>query len=306
LKVYYSTEVFAQCNGDPVTLAVFGEHVRVFRQALRLSQEALALAAGLDRTYIGGVERGERNISLLNMQKIAHALNVSLADLLRFEQETNVMREPASNGFLNANVLENIGLNHEILRQAIRDTYSLLDQIDKTLEKAEVFPLSQTVELANLSSMIGNIFAAAIAKHSNGLIRRNGPHKYPDLLTTGLSLEVPDIELKMALETNKPKGHLAKEGQYLICRYVLCQIDGSLQIGKESRGVKPYIWEIRCGHLSIEHFNISNTVGDSGKTAVVNAAGMKILQVIYCDLERAPLSRKGKVYQEYQKLFENN
>lgn len=287
-------------------LTLFGERVRVLRQALGLSQEALALTAGLDRTYIGGVERGERNISLLNIQKIAQALNVSSADLLQSEQEIEVIREPASNGFLNANVIESIGLNHEILRQAIRDTYNLLNKIDKTLEISEVFPLSQTVELANLSSMIGNIFASAIAKHSNGLIKRNGPHKYPDLLTTGVSPQVPDLELKMALETNKPKGHLAKEGHYLICRYVLCQLDGSLQIGKEHRGVKPYIWEIRCGYLLLEHFNISNTAGDSGKTAVVNAAGMEVLQVVYCDLERVPLSQKGKTYQSYQQLFQTS
>jgi transcriptional regulator with XRE-family HTH domain len=70
-----------------VILTLFGERVRVLRQARGLSQEALALAAGLDRTYIGGVERGERNISLLNIQKIAQALNVSPADLLKFEQE---------------------------------------------------------------------------------------------------------------------------------------------------------------------------------------------------------------------------
>jgi transcriptional regulator with XRE-family HTH domain len=289
-----------------VILTLFGERVRVLRQALGLSQETLALVAGLDRTYIGGVERGERNISLLNIQKIAQALNVSSADLLQSEPSTAVIRKPASNGFLNANVIENIGLNHEMLRQAIRDTYNLLDKIDKTLEISEVFPLSQTVELANLSSMIGNIFASAIAKHSNGLIRRNGPHKYPDLLTTGVSPQVPDLELKMALETNKPKGHLAKAGHYLICRYVLCQLDGSLQIGKEHRGVKPYIWEIRCGYLLLEHFNISNTAGDSGKTAVVNAAGMEILQVIYCDLERAPLSQNGKVYRSYQQLFQSS
>ncbi len=66
----------------------FGERVRVLRQARSLSQEALALAAGLDRTYIGGVERGERNISLLNIQKIAQALDVLPADLLKFGQET--------------------------------------------------------------------------------------------------------------------------------------------------------------------------------------------------------------------------
>jgi transcriptional regulator with XRE-family HTH domain len=73
-----------QPNKDKVILKLFGERVRVLRQARGISQEALALAAGLDRTYVGGVERGERNISLINIQKIAQALDVSPGDLLRF------------------------------------------------------------------------------------------------------------------------------------------------------------------------------------------------------------------------------
>jgi transcriptional regulator with XRE-family HTH domain len=60
----------------------FGERVRSLRKKKSLSQEALALACELDRTYIGGVERGERNISLLNIHKIAAALGVPVRELL--------------------------------------------------------------------------------------------------------------------------------------------------------------------------------------------------------------------------------
>jgi len=59
----------------------FGERVRELRKEKGLSQEALALACELDRTYIGGVERGERNISLLNIYKIAGALGVPVKEL---------------------------------------------------------------------------------------------------------------------------------------------------------------------------------------------------------------------------------
>ncbi len=59
----------------------FGERVRELRKHKGLSQEALALACDLDRTYIGGVERGERNISLLNINAIAEALHVKVSEL---------------------------------------------------------------------------------------------------------------------------------------------------------------------------------------------------------------------------------
>jgi transcriptional regulator with XRE-family HTH domain len=59
----------------------FGDRVRALRKEIGISQEDLALIAGLDRTYIGGVERGERNISLVNIHKLAAALNVPPRDL---------------------------------------------------------------------------------------------------------------------------------------------------------------------------------------------------------------------------------
>ena len=59
----------------------FGDRVRELRKLKQLSQETLALACDLDRTYIGGGERGERNISLVNIYKIAEALGVGAKDL---------------------------------------------------------------------------------------------------------------------------------------------------------------------------------------------------------------------------------
>jgi len=55
----------------------FGHRIRELRSTLGLSQEQLADAAGLHRTYIGSVERGERNVSLQNIVAIARALNVT-------------------------------------------------------------------------------------------------------------------------------------------------------------------------------------------------------------------------------------
>ena len=62
-------------------IKAFGMKVRYFRNCLNLSQEELADKAQLHRTYIGGVERGERNITLHNIFRIADALQVSVKDL---------------------------------------------------------------------------------------------------------------------------------------------------------------------------------------------------------------------------------
>jgi transcriptional regulator with XRE-family HTH domain len=60
----------------PNIKATFGIRVRDLRQAKGISQEALADKAGLDRTYISSIERGKRNVSLLNIELLAKALGV--------------------------------------------------------------------------------------------------------------------------------------------------------------------------------------------------------------------------------------
>jgi transcriptional regulator with XRE-family HTH domain len=62
--------------------AVFGKNVRKYRQQRKLTQEQLAFEAEIDLTYMGGIERGRRNPSLLVMARIADALGVQLLKLL--------------------------------------------------------------------------------------------------------------------------------------------------------------------------------------------------------------------------------
>jgi transcriptional regulator with XRE-family HTH domain len=59
----------------------FGNAVRQRRHKLGVSQEAFADMCELDRTYIGGIERGERNVALVNIEKIAKTLNLKLSEL---------------------------------------------------------------------------------------------------------------------------------------------------------------------------------------------------------------------------------
>ncbi len=64
----------------------FGKRVREKRAALALSQEELAERAGVHRTYIGMIERAEKNITLGNIEKIAKALNVPLDKLMKLDK----------------------------------------------------------------------------------------------------------------------------------------------------------------------------------------------------------------------------
>jgi len=62
----------------------FGDRIRVLREHKHISQEALAFKAGMHRTYLGGIERGERNPCLRNIVAIAEALQVSIDELFHF------------------------------------------------------------------------------------------------------------------------------------------------------------------------------------------------------------------------------
>lgn len=73
--------VSSRSAGAP-SLRAFGAAIRRLRKEKGESQEGLALAAQIDRSYLGAIERGESNATLLNMVKIAAALDVTVAELM--------------------------------------------------------------------------------------------------------------------------------------------------------------------------------------------------------------------------------
>jgi len=68
---------------EQLILLRLGQQIRRLRQCLSISQEELAARAGVHRTYIGMIERGEKNITIVSMTKIALALNIEIYDLLK-------------------------------------------------------------------------------------------------------------------------------------------------------------------------------------------------------------------------------
>lgn len=125
-----------------------------------------------------------------------------------------------------------------------------------------------------------------LQKNSQEIYKRNKPHTYPDLIYTDES--EGGIEIKVALETNKPKGHLAKEGYYLTYRYVLTDSNGNYKKGKDNRGNTVTIWEVKFGYLNLEDFAFSNTAGDSGKTATIITEKLNKMHLLYFDESCVP------------------
>lgn len=71
-------------NNELSPLILFGKKLIEIRKRYGLSQEKLAFESGLGRSYLGGVERGERNISLINIYRLSTTLKVKLSELMDF------------------------------------------------------------------------------------------------------------------------------------------------------------------------------------------------------------------------------
>jgi transcriptional regulator with XRE-family HTH domain len=295
----------------PERAQVINEAVlRLLKEARKeqgLSMGALASRASVNRTYVSRLEAGVRQPTVVVAAALADALDLSLSDLI-LRAERIADGDDASEGGRelelvpapprrevdrralgeDSSLQQATGLTAEVIAASIEDTYHTLDLLDRQLRENGAPPFAELVELANLSSMIGNIVGGAIARHSGSRYERSGPHKYQDLRSTEGG---EHVEIKTALETNKPKGHLSKAGYYLTFRYVLCGEGGGYRIGKDNRGQVVYVWEVRFGWLNEEDFDESNTAGDSGKTAVVKTAVFRAMERVYFDSTRFPYAK---------------
>lgn len=166
-------------------LVALGEIIRHYRMVAGLSQEEMAAQCGLHRTYIGGIERGERNVGVRNLIHIAKILQLHPSQLLMpIDAAVTTSRQVDNAMLLDANVLAELGLSMGVIQQAIEHVYQVLDAIDQTLIQNNQPRLSRLVELANLSAIIGNLFRAGFVNASNGAYVANAPHSYPDLVAS--------------------------------------------------------------------------------------------------------------------------
>ncbi|ACU77360.1 transcriptional regulator, XRE family [Catenulispora acidiphila DSM 44928] len=312
----------SQQDQDAATARAVARAVAELRRAEGLTLDDLADRAGLHRTSIGLIERGERLLSLTSAAMIASAFGMRLSDLIAYAEREETLTNPTgdrqtpsgavvihqrtpkrmvslSHASNDAVFRKLTGMGVDAVLSAVESTYETMDLIDDELIAKDSPPMSRLVELANLSSMIGNLLGAGLASASAGAYMRNRPHAFPDLVP--LRDGLPDLELKTALEANRPKGHLPKAGTYITFRYVLADRDGRYRRGKESRGDTAWIWEVRAGSLGEEDFAVSSTAGDSGKTAQIRNDSLLGMMRIYYVPELLPYASRIGPYGEVPK-----
>lgn len=181
-----------------------------------------------------------------------------------------------------------LGISGIDFLKAIDNCHNTYDRVNQAMKLAMENGLAE-MELANVSSILGSLLVKEIATASKHL-QVNTPNAYPDLVS---ETQLPSIEVKMALETNLPKGHHAKSGVYMIARYVLTTACGRYLKGKENRGCTATLWEIKLGHLDVSDFNSSSTENDSGKTAPIKAQSLNQLPLVYLNPRVIPYAIKN-------------
>ena len=143
-------------------LRVFGERIRELRTAMGMSQEELGFVSNLDRTYISDVERGRRNISLMNIDSLARALRVDPGQLVnRVESQ---MPGPSASYMLREGFGVQCGF--EVTGPMV------LTAVGRTAEELEALPFSlfTSIDLKALSGIVGALFATHIARQSGALV----------------------------------------------------------------------------------------------------------------------------------------
>lgn len=139
----------------------FGDRVRSERKRLKLSQEQLAHISGLDRTYVSGVERGERNVGLRNASLLATSLGVSLADLVSATRPTpaNVEFKLGTPLAYRVNRTFNLSCGFEVDADAVQRAALATNAVMSALPMT----LFTTIDLKSQSGIVGAVFAAELA-----------------------------------------------------------------------------------------------------------------------------------------------
>jgi DNA-binding XRE family transcriptional regulator len=175
-----------------------GKVIYQLRSDRGISQEKLALDAEVDRTRVGEIERGEANVTIDTLSRIANVLGQKLGALIVEAEElsSGVIRRvvPTVNpAYINWNVPLPTGLTHDQLEKALNQTLVTLSQIG-------LDPTQGDIQYNIYSGAVSNIVTKSIAQASD--FAQNKDTDHPDLFNPNLDRHHPDWGLEMKVESN--------------------------------------------------------------------------------------------------------
>lgn len=166
---------------------IFASQLRKLREAAGMSQDALAHRAGIDRTYVGQLERCLKSPTLQTVEKLSTVLEVSPAQLVRSSTAPPDADVPAANAYHIREHREltvtrapgsDVKISTTAMMRAVDVAHGLIDEL-----YAYDLDVAEILGLRNLSAFVGELLASAIVRVTGGALRSN-PHQdgYPDLL----------------------------------------------------------------------------------------------------------------------------
>lgn len=252
-----------------------GKLIATLRGEIGLSQERLALDAGVDRTRLGEIERGEANPTIDTLDKIAQILKQTLGSLILQAEElgsgtTRTIAPTANPAYIDRYVALPKGLSHDQLLTALNRALALLDQIGLNPDAGDI--------QANIySGAVSNIVTKAIAEASS--FTQNKDTAHPDLFDPSLQPTDPDWGLEMKATNQVGKGgesHNPGQGWFMVVVYKV--IDS-----------QTHIVQVEVAQLNYEDWTIHERAPESNRTrtAVTKAAARKRMREnsVYLDPE---------------------
>ncbi len=290
----------------------FGRRLRALREDRGWSQEELAARAGLHRTYVGSVERGERNISLVNIGRIAAALGLRPHSLL--EAGAALTGEPTAqllvSEHVNANAVLPYGLTVSNVCSAMSAAYDLLHGVNSFLVGEGVEPLERLLLGNSFSGLLSEVLVKYLARESAGLARNEKVGGHPDLIPTHLYepggiLRAPEgIEIKTSRQPGGWQGHNPEKCWLMVFRYVMPET-----IHSTEAAIRVRFAQVLCAELCEEDWSFSGRSGGSRRTitASITETGMHKLRSnpVYEDPDFivAPNKRLRRLYEELHGSF---
>ncbi len=199
-------------------LLALGQLIHRLRKERKISQEDLAGDAGIDRTRMGEIERGEANPTIGTLSKVARAPGQTLGSLIVEAEElsSNTTKKPIpiiNSAYIDQSVPLPQGLTHEQLEQALNRALVILNQIGLN-------PKDGDIQWNIYSGAVSNIVTKAIAETSDFVQNKDTAH--PDLFDPRLHADADDWGLEMKATNQIAKGgesHNPGKGWYMIVVY---------------------------------------------------------------------------------------